>query len=50
MAFTLTDTLRDEYNLLFSKMSLRPERLAEIEQIYAKVTKRGERTVPARRG
>ena len=38
MAFTLTDTLRDEYNLLFSKMSLRPERLAEIERVYARVT------------
>lgn len=38
MPIVLTDALRDEYNLLFSTMTLRPERKGEIERICGRLT------------
>jgi lysozyme family protein len=38
MPVTLSDALRDEYSLLYSRMVLRPERVPDIARIYSKIT------------
>ena len=40
MARGLTDELRAEYNLLFSRMAVRPEHAGEIERIYQRAKSR----------
>jgi lysozyme family protein len=41
MARQLDGSLRDEYNVLFQRMSLRSERLGEIEAIHRRITAEG---------
>ncbi|MFC1457157.1 peptidoglycan-binding protein [Microvirga arabica] len=43
MPVALTDALRNEYSLLFSRMSLRPERMQDIDRIYRRIMAPGAR-------
>lgn len=43
MATKLTETLKDEYVLLFSRMALRPERVSEIDRVYKRIVSNGAR-------